>query len=154
MTFPFPSAEWAQAFREQINASAAYRESAADWHGGAICFVIRAGGEKTYLWLDLHCGECRAAELVAPQRGEQASFLISAEYEGWKRILRGELDPVRAIWTGTVTVRGDLSFLLRYMRAARELLACAVRVPTRFRDELEDLPRSTDRGGCPGREDA
>jgi hypothetical protein len=93
-------------------------------------------------------------ELVAPQRGEQASFLISAEYEGWKRILRGELDPVRAIWTGTVTVRGDLSFLLRYMRAARELLACAVRVPTRFRDELEDLPRSTDRGGCPGREDA
>jgi len=136
MTFSFPSAEWAQAFREQINASAAYRESAADWQGGPICFVIRAGEEKMYLWLDLHQGECRAAELVAPHQGEQASFLISAEYEAWKRILQGQLDPVQAIWMGKVKVRGDLSLLLRYMRAARELLACAVRVPTRFRDEL------------------
>jgi len=135
MTIPFPSAEWAQALREAINASPAYRESAADWEGGPICFVIRTDEEKTYLWLDLHRGECRAAELVSPAEGERAPFLISAEYEEWKRILRGELDPVRAIWMGKLKVRGDLSLLLRYMRAAQELLACAARVPTQFRDE-------------------
>ncbi|MCS6816567.1 MAG: SCP2 sterol-binding domain-containing protein [Blastocatellia bacterium] len=135
MTIPFPSAEWAQALREAINASPAYREAAADWEAGPIGFVVRAGEEKTYLWLDLHRGECRAAELVSPAEGERAPFLISAEYEDWKQILRGQLDPVRAIWMGRLKVRGDLSLLLRYMQAARELLACAARVPTRFQDE-------------------
>lgn len=135
MSLLFPSAEWARAFREQINASSAYRESAVDWRAGPICFVVRFGEEKTYLRLDLHQGECRAADVVTPQEGEGAPFLISAEYEDWKRLLQGQLDPVRAIWMGKLRVRGDLSLLLRYMRAAQALLACAARVPTRFRDE-------------------
>ncbi len=141
MTFLFPSAEWAQAFQEEINASAAYRESAAQWEAGPICFVIltndRAGLQtRTYMRLDLHRGVCRAAELVSPQEGEAVPFLISAPYDIWKQILRGELDPVRALWMGRVKVRGDLSLLLRYMRAAQELVACAARVPTQFLDEL------------------
>jgi putative sterol carrier protein len=135
MTIPFPSAEWAHALREAINASPAYRASAADWEAGPICFLVRMGEEKAYLWLDLHRGGCRAAELVAPAEGERAPFLIAAEYEDWKRILQGQLDPVRAIWMGKLKVRGDLSLLLRYMRAAQDLLACAARIPTRFRDE-------------------
>jgi putative sterol carrier protein len=136
MTIPFPSAEWAHALCEAINASPAYRESAATWEAGPICFVIRAGEEKTYLWLDLHRGECRGAGLVSPDEGERAPLLISAEYDDWEQILRGQLDPVRAIWMGRVKVRGDLSLLQRYLRAAQDLLACAARIPTRFRGEL------------------
>ncbi|MET0801661.1 MAG: SCP2 sterol-binding domain-containing protein [Actinomycetota bacterium] len=137
--FEFPTQEWFRALVDAINGSSAYREAAADWEGD-VAFVIEADPERgvpddVWGYLDLWHGACREGGLVAPARGGDAEFVISATYRRWKDVVRGELDPVRAMMQGKLRVRGDLPKILRSVRAANELVVLCGDVPTRFPDE-------------------
>ena len=140
MAYVFPSEEWIQELKNQIAASEEYKESGAKWEAGDICFVIYATAdlglnEKYYIWLDLFRGQCREAKRVSPEAGEKAKFLIGADYDRWQQIFKQELDPVRAMMMGRIKVRGDLPTLIKFTKAASDLLQCAARVPTEFLDE-------------------
>lgn len=137
--FEFPREGWFRALAERIGESEAYRLSAHDWEGD-IAFVIEADPERgvsddVWGYLDLWHGACRSGSVVTQERGEQAEFIISATYRRWKDVVRGDLDPVRAMMQGKLRVRGDLPKILRYVQAAHELVAVCGTVPTRFPDE-------------------
>lgn len=137
--FEFPREEWFRALADEINASADYRAAASDWEGD-ISFVIEADpdrGVPSDVWgyLDLWHGTCRGGRLIAPAEGAAAEFVISATYRRWKDVVRGDLDPVRAMMQGKLRVRGDLPKILRYVQAAHELVVVCGAVPTRFPDE-------------------
>ena len=75
------------------------------------------------------CGTAPAASgrLIEPAEGDAAAFVISATYRRWKDVVRGDLDPVRAMMQGKLRVRGDLPTILRYVQAAHELVVlCGV----------------------------
>jgi putative sterol carrier protein len=136
----FPSDEWVTTYRDRINASSEYREAAATWEG-AIAFVFEAEpdrGVREDLWayLDLWHGECRDARMISPGEGEQAPYVIRAPYSRWKEVLRGDLDPVKGMMQGKLKVHGDLATIVRYVRAANELVHLTMQVPTQFLDEL------------------
>jgi putative sterol carrier protein len=135
----FPRDEWFRALAEAINASEPYRAAAADWEGD-IAFVIEADPDRgvpddVWGYLDLWHGACRSARVIAPEEGAEAAFTISATYRRWKDVVRGDLDPVRAMMQGKLRVSGDLPKILRYVQAAHELVAICGIVPTRFPDE-------------------
>ena len=137
--YEFPREDWFRALADEINASEPYRAAASDWEGD-IAFVIEADPNRglpddVWGYLDLWHGECRAARLVTPEAGAEAAFSISATYRRWKDVVRGELDPVRAMMQGKLRVRGDLPKILRYVQAAHELVAICGTVPTTFPDE-------------------
>jgi putative sterol carrier protein len=137
--FEFPREEWFRALAEEINGSAAYRAAASDWEGD-IAFVIEADPERglpadVWGYLDLWHGTCRSGSVTTPDGGSGAEFVISATYRRWKDVVRGDLDPVRAMMQGKLRVRGDLPKILRYVQAAHELVAICGSVPTRFPDE-------------------
>ncbi len=136
----FPSDEWLAIYRERINGSAEYREAAASWEG-AIAFVFEAEPDRGVpedLWalLDLWHGECREARMADPGEGERAPYVIRAPYSRWKEVLAGDLDPVRGMMQGKLKLRGDLPTIIRYVRAANELVHLTITVPTEFLDEL------------------
>lgn len=135
----FPSDEWLAIYRDRINASPEYREAAATWEG-AVGFVFEAEpdrGVPADLWLvlDLWHGQCREARMVLPEEGERAPYLIRAPYFRWKEVVRGELDPVKGMMQGKLRLQGDLATIVRYVRAANELVHLTMRVPTEFLDE-------------------
>lgn len=135
----FPSDEWVAAFVEAINGSYEYREAAAEWEGD-VAFVFEAEPDKNHPedvwgWLDLWHGECRAGRLVEPEEGERARYVIRAPYTRWKEILRGELDPVKAMMQGKLKLKGDLPTIVRHIRAANELVHLTETVSTEFLDE-------------------
>ena len=137
--FEFPREEWFRALADEINASADYRAAASDWEGD-ISFVIEADpdrGVASAVWgyLARWPGSCRGGRLMAPAVGASAEFVISATYRRWKDVVRGDLDPVRAMMQGKLRVRGDLPKILRYVQAAHELVVVCGAVPTRFPDE-------------------
>jgi putative sterol carrier protein len=135
----FPSEGWMAAYEDLINASSEYREAAASWEG-AIAFVLEAEpdrGVPSDLWaiLDLWHGECRSARLIGPEEGSAAPYVIRAPYSRWKEVLRGDLDPVKGMMQGKLALQGDLAAIVRYIRAADELVNLTTQVPTEFLDE-------------------
>jgi putative sterol carrier protein len=135
----FPSPEWMAEYVERINGSNEYREAAATWEGD-VAYVIEAEpdkgiGQDVWAWLDLWHGECREAKIVTPEEGEKARFVIRAPYSRWKEVIKKELDPVKGMMQGKLKLRGDLPTIVRYVKAANELVNLAQTVPTEFPDE-------------------
>ncbi|HEX6230881.1 MAG TPA: SCP2 sterol-binding domain-containing protein [Actinomycetota bacterium] len=141
----FPSDEWLTIYRDRINASPEYREAAATWEG-AVGFVFEAEPDRgvpedLWLVLDLWHGECREARMVTSEEGERAPYLIRAPYFRWKEVVRGELDPVKGMMQGKLRLQGDLATIVRYVRAANELVHLTMQVPTEFLDEAPAVNR-------------
>lgn len=142
----FATTAWADAFRVEIEASQAYRKAGAGWKHGPIAFLVRAAPNlgvpsPIALILDLEAGRCRSAKVVPEAEAARAPYCISGDYREWKAVVRRELDPIKAIVTRKLALRGSLFTLLRYVPAAMELVACALRVPAEFADD-----RSTHEG--------
>ena len=136
----FPSDPWFKELVERINASAEYREAAATWEGD-IAFVIEAEPDKQMpadVWgfLDLWHGECRGGGVIDAEAGAGARYVIRAPYSRWKEVLRGDLDPVKGMMQGKLRVQGDLPTIVRYVRAASELVRLTGTVETEFPDEV------------------
>jgi putative sterol carrier protein len=135
----FPSEEWLAEYVQRINASESYRDAAQTWEGD-VAYVIEAEPDRgvpkdVWAWLDLWYGRCRDGRLVAPEEGERARFVIRAPYSRWKEVIRGDLDPVKGMMQGKLKLRGDLPTIVKYVRAANELVTVAQSVPTEFADE-------------------
>jgi putative sterol carrier protein len=135
----FPSEQWLKEYVERINRSQGYKEAAADWEGD-VAYMIEAEPDKgvpedVWAWLDLWHGECRDGKIVGPEEGEKARFVIKAPYSRWKQVIQKELDPVKGMMQGKLKLQGDLPTIIRYVKAAQELVNLAQTVPTEFADE-------------------
>jgi putative sterol carrier protein len=135
----FPSEEWLAEYVRQINASKSYRDAAETWEGD-VAYVIEAEPDRgvvedVWAWLDLWHGACRDGKLVSPEEGERARFVIRAPYSRWKEVIKRELDPVKGMMQGKLKLRGDLPTIVKYVKAANELVNVAQTVPTEFSDE-------------------
>ena len=139
MSYRFPSPEWTVAFKDAVNANAAYREAGKPWTYGPVALVIRAQADlgipqDTGMLLDVHEGRCRGTQYVEGLEGVAAAeFIIIAEYAAWKSVLQGEVDPIRAMMEGQLDLRkGHLPTMIRFVEASRQLVASALQVPTEF----------------------
>lgn len=138
----FPSAEWGHLYAEKINESAEYADAAATWEGDLV-FVYEREPDKgvpddVYAWLDLWHGTCRGVAMLSgvdDPKAAGAKFTISAPYSRWKSVMKGELEPVKAMMQGKMKVRGDLPTIVRYVKASNVLVDLAGQVPTEFVDE-------------------
>lgn len=127
----FPSPEWADAFRVALGQNASYREAAAAWEGEILLRVkaSRPGEPSPGVLLDLYRGECRAARYEPETGGLAVEFVYEGGREDWMRLMRRELDPVKALFNGTFRLRGNPAKAMRFTRAAKELVETAATVP-------------------------
>ena len=140
MTITFPSAEWVEEYKKQINLSEGYKKAAATWTAGVVALVISARPEVGIkedfgMWLDLHQGVCRDAKVVTAEEAQKAPFCITGDYARWKQVIRKELEPVKGMMQGKLRLKGDLPTIVRYVKASQELVECSTRVATKFLDE-------------------
>jgi putative sterol carrier protein len=127
----FPSAEWAAAFRTALNENTAYAETAAKWEGDILFEVVEdAAAEKgPGIYLDLFHGTCREARFVTDSGSVNPEFILQATRDNWRRLMRHELDPVKAFLGGTIRMSGNPAKIMRFIGAARELLDTAASIP-------------------------
>jgi len=136
----FPSEEWVSAYRDAINSNPRYKSAAANWDKGVVALICKAKpeygiNEDVGIWLDLYKGVCREARLVSAEEALKAPFCITGEYERWKQVIRKELDPVKGMMQGKLKLKGDLPTIVRFVKAAKELVESAGSVETEFPDE-------------------
>jgi putative sterol carrier protein len=141
MAFIFPSDEWAAAYKDALNASAAYKAAGKDWTHGVVAMVVKADpalgiAEDTAMWLDVHQGVCSDCKLMPASKAEAAAFVIVADYARWKSVIKKELDPIKGMMQGKLKLtKGHMPTIVRYVQSSRELVETTSKVPTKFRDE-------------------
>src|SRR6478752_4105616 len=119
----FPSDEWVDAWVHAANADPGFRESGRDWEG-SVGVVLRdlpaqaGGGGHRYLRLAGRNGHWEDWALNSDEKTISGTlFVLTGGYGRWKQVIRGELNPLKAIVKGKIRVRGDLSEVLRWAKS-------------------------------------
>ena len=136
MTFKFPSDEWIKELSGKLNESEAYERSAKDWEGDFI-FIVEpddAYDGTAYLFLGLHHGKSPDAALVESEDAREVEFVISAPFSNWRKVIEGELEPIQGMMTRKLKLAGNMMKIMRYPKAAKEIVTCCALVPTDFGD--------------------
>lgn len=133
MGIKFPSDDWMKALMAELNQSASYREAARNWEGD-FYFVISAQDSvpATSLYMELWHGECRAAHVVDDPRARSPEFVIEAPLAVWRKVLVRQLDPIQALITRQLRLKGQLVKIMRAPRAAAELVHCCTLIDTEW----------------------
>lgn len=137
MTNIFPSPEWLDALKEKLNTDDKYAQTAKRWEG-EIVFYIEPGGpikETLIFYTDLWHGECRDVFTVAneEQLKELApAFVLTAPYQSFVRVLKGQLDPMQAMITRKLKVQGSMGYMMRNVPTVLEFVRCAKEIETQF----------------------
>jgi len=129
---------WADEFGNALNASETYASVAAGWgvdFDGSMLFIFEASGEieeDIGAFLDLQDGKCLGITVLPP--GEDPprppTLTIRAPMYNWKKVIFKELDVVGAIMQGKLALTGDMTLVMRYTRAAVELVNVAEQTNT------------------------
>ena len=132
MSYKFPSQEWITEVKDLLNASETYQRSAKDWEGDFI-FVVEpdeAYNETAYLHLQLYHGKSPGAAVVDGENLPETEYTLNAPFSTWRKVIDGKLDPIQGMMTGQLKLKGDLMKIMRYPKAAQEIVACCALVPT------------------------
>ncbi|MEM3579163.1 MAG: SCP2 sterol-binding domain-containing protein [Candidatus Bathyarchaeia archaeon] len=132
--FKFPSEEWVKAYKEELNKNEAYTEAAKDWEGDFLFIVTPDEGldKEIVFYVDLWHGKCRDAYVVASREAKTAEFAYEGPYSNWKKLIMGELDPIQGLLMRKFKLKGNMAKIMRYTKAASELVKTASKVPTEF----------------------
>ena len=134
MTHRFPSESWIQELSKLLNESPSYEQSAKDWEGDFI-FVVSADEmleENAYLFLGLRHGKSTGAALLSSAGERPAEYTITAPFATWRKVIDGELDPIQGMMMRKLKLEGNLMKIMRYPKAAKEIVTCCASVPTEW----------------------
>jgi putative sterol carrier protein len=123
----FPTDDWLRALVEKLNTDEHYAQVARNWEGDML-FVIEPGGEvgtETRWYLDLWHGKCRDAYTLDPGNAPKATFTLRGPYDNYVRLLRGDIDPLQALWTRKIGVQGNMAALMRSVPTVLDFVRCA-----------------------------
>lgn len=132
MALTFPSDEWVKAAMVALNESDSYKEAAKNWEGDFL-FVITAlpdERKEAYLYMDLWHGECRDAYEVGDLASVQTEFAITAPLPVWRKVLDGQLDPIRGLMSRQLKMKGNMMKVMKAPKAAVELVNGCAQVDT------------------------
>jgi putative sterol carrier protein len=129
--------EWAQAWKDALNESAAYEKAAKTWEWPLV-LVMEADPDENVpadraVYVDLYHGKCRAARTASPEDVAAAPYVITADPYTWREVMEGTLESISGIMRGRlVLTRGNMVVLARYVQAATELVHAATRIDSAF----------------------
>ena len=127
MEIIFPSQEWLDTLISFLNTDERYAKIAKKWEGD-LAFDIRADGalkEDMKIYLDLWHGTCRGGRILNKDEALNASFVLEAPYGNFVKILTGELDPMQAMMTRKLVVKGSMAYMMRNIPTVLDFVRCA-----------------------------
>ena len=136
MAYTFPENAWLQTLKDKINIDERYAHIAQKWEGD-VMFNIESGGPLTtnvQLYIDLWHGTCRDAFVVDPESpsDNNPAFILSASYDNFVRILKGDLDPMQAMVTRKLIVQGSMAYMMRNVPVVLDFVRCAKEIDANF----------------------
>ena len=85
-----------------------------------------------YLFLSLYHGKSPDAATLANENERESEFVIRAPFDTWRQVIEGKLDPIQGMMTRKLKLSGNMMKIMRYPKAAKEIVDCCALVPTDF----------------------
>lgn len=127
----FPSLEWLQDLEQKLNSDAHYHEIAKNWEGDLLFSIEPEGNlkERFAFYIDLWHGTCRKIDYQPdPESYPNPTFTLTSSYHDIAAILLGKLNPMTAMMTSKLKVKGNMGYMMRnvptvldFVRVAREV---------------------------------
>ena len=136
MTAVFPSEEWLKGLETKLNSDQRYREIAKNWEGDLFFYIEPDGNLKEQLtfYLDLWHGKCRGVEYnPQPESHPNPTFALTSTYKNITSVLSGSLNPVTAMMTSKLKVKGGMSYMMRNVTTVLDFVRCAQEVTAEIR---------------------
>jgi len=138
--------EWVAAFEKLIQEDANYKEVAKTWEGTVVIHILASPeiglSDDIFMLMDLWHGDCRSVRLVPREAGENADYVLTGEFERWQAVMEKELDVVKAMMQGKISLKGPLPEIVRYVKASIRLVELAAQIDTRFLTEMSEEERA------------
>ena len=136
MTEPiaFGSQAWVTRLMDEVNRSEAYQSAAKNWEGDFL-FVVEPGGtlaDPIYMYMDLYHGKCRQAFIIDQPDSLDPEYQVRGKMHVWQAIAEQQLDPIKALLTRQLLLKGNMAKVMRNVKAASELVNCTTRLDTVF----------------------
>lgn len=128
----FPSNEWLYRLEEKLNEDKKYAAIAAKWEGDISVEIEPSGNlkESIIYYLDLWHGKCRRVSILNDVNEEKSAFILSASYDHIAQIMQGKLDPMQAMLTRKLKVKGNMAIMMRNVPTVLDFVRCAREVTT------------------------
>ena len=131
--------EWTTAWEEILKASADFAEYNKGWEGDIGCIMYKDPNanvpEDQYLYLDFEDGRVNSIRMVDKETAENSKFVIYGDYIRWKQVALKELDAVKAMMQGKLKLKGNLPYVVKYLKGVQEAIRCLTEVDSKFPDE-------------------
>lgn len=133
MTAVFPSAEWLKGLETKLNTDQRYADIAKNWEGDLLIIVEPTGNlkEQTTFYLDLWHGTCRKVDYKPDATSyPHPVFTLTATYDNIKDIMTGKLNPMTAMMTMKLKVKGNMGYMMRNVPTVLDFVRCAQEATT------------------------
>jgi putative sterol carrier protein len=123
----FPNEEWLFKLKDYLNTNEKYAKTAKNWEGDLV-FDIKADGaleEDLVIYIDLWHGTCREVRFLPAGELIEAAFVLTAPFSNFVRVLTGDLDPMQAMMTRKLSVKGSMAYMMRNVPTVLEFVRCA-----------------------------
>lgn len=131
----FPSQEWVKEYEEKLNSNANYEDAGRKWEG-AITFIVepdKVFEKEAYIYLDLYHGKCRESKFSTSLNDlPTAEFRYRGPFTNWMKLINKEIDPIQGILTGKFKLEGSMMKIMRFTKAAKEMVSTASMVDSEF----------------------
>ena len=77
------------------------------------------------MYLDLWHGKCRGTEITSDISSHSPAFTLKAGYTNFARVLKGNLDPMQAMLTRKLDVKGNMAVMMRNVPTVLDFVRCA-----------------------------
>ncbi len=127
MSAIFPSTDWLNELDAKLNSDERYADIAKKWEGDMIVAIEPQGNlkERKIFYLDLWHGKCRGVSELKDVAEKNAAFVLTSSYDNIKLIMTGKLDPMQAMLTRKLSVKGNMAVMMRSVPTVLDFVRCA-----------------------------
>ena len=133
MSTIFPSEDWLKVLEARLNSDEHYAEVARNWEGDLFFYIEPEGSLEELLtfYLDLWHGRCRKVK-YKPEIATypNPTFTLTASYKDITSILMGKLNPMTAMMTSKLKVKGSMGYMMRNVPTVLDFVRVAQEVTT------------------------
>jgi putative sterol carrier protein len=133
------SDEWCAAWEKKVSGSEDFAVFNKGWEGDIGCVMYKDPDanvlEDQYLYLDFEDGVVNSIRMTDQETAENSKYVIYGDYVRWKQVAKRELDAVKAMMQGKLKLKGNLPYVVKYIKGVQESIRCLTEVDSKFPDD-------------------